>query len=290
MDSPNRQPEWLKWGFVLTWLPKLAPTSRALPRATYTVTLILFQPPVETMERLIEFAISPNWTDATIDPHVLVDIALVSWYDRIDKVSWEVTNLVRTDEEDVFRRTRVLGSTTNAKEPTAADFDLHLAHTSAKNAVFMIEALDAAIRLADSALADHEASEQAFHINIAHDSRVNIQNSRSVRLIAIVGLIFIPFGAITAIFGTQFFNSTGDGHLNLSSDFWILWAIAIPVTVVSLAVWKATERHDNQLPWGSALSSVPRWWMDGRRWAGRETGGGTGSEEVELRDIADQLV
>lgn len=177
MDSPNRQPEWLKWGFVLTWLPKLGPTSRGLPGATYTVALILFQPPVETMERLIDFVISPNWTDATIDPYVLVDIALVSWYHRIDKASWEVTNLVRTDEEDVFRRTRVLGSTTNATSPTVADFDLHQIHTSAKNAVFMIEALDAAIRLADSALADHEAPGEMS----ARNSRIWLNTHRLLR-------------------------------------------------------------------------------------------------------------
>lgn len=157
MDSPDRQPEWLKWGFVLTWLPKLGPTPSGSTPPTYTISLILFEPPVETMERLIDFVLSPNWTDAVADPYVLVDIALVSWYHRIDKVSWEVTNLVRTDEENVFRRTRMLDSTTNAMSAMAADFDLHQIHTSAKNAVFMIEALDAAIRLSDAALSDHKA-------------------------------------------------------------------------------------------------------------------------------------
>lgn len=133
-------------------------------------------------------------------------------------------------------------------------------------------------------------TEQAFHINIAHDSRVNLQNSRSVRLISIVGLIFIPFGTIAAIFGTQFFDSTGDGHINLSPDFWILWVIAIPVTVVSLVVWRTTERDGFQRPWGSALSSVPRWWRETRKWVGRGGRGGPESDAVELRDAASQLV
>lgn len=373
MDSPDRQPEWLKWGLVLTWLPKLGPTPWWLTQRTYTVALILFEPPVEAMERLVDFALSPAWTDATVDPYVLVDIALVSWYHRIDKVSWEVTDLVRADEEDVFRRTRTLGSTAaNTSSPIVVDFDLHQMHTSAKNAVFMLEALDAAIRLSDAALSDHEAAQrgtsandsrvwlsthhllrhrhelfhslklrtvscqarikntvdlvcnsssidlshhrvpplsahlihmqgaltgvstwltkQAFHINIAHDSRVNLRNSRSVRLISIVGLIFIPFGAITAIFGTQFFNSSGDGHVSLSSDFWILWVIAIPVTVVSLAVWRATERGGFRRHWESALSSVPRWWVGARKWVGRERRGETGSDAFELRDASSQLV
>lgn len=161
MDSPNQQPEWLKWGFVLSWLPKTAqaqtticPSSvRAIPRMTYTIMLIVFQHPVETLQQLIRCVQSPNWTDATIDPYVLVDIALSSWYHRIDKVAWEVTNLIRNEEEDIFRRARMLRSTI---ESTVTDLDLYRIHTSAKNAIFMIEALDAAIRLSDMALFDHE--------------------------------------------------------------------------------------------------------------------------------------
>jgi hypothetical protein len=128
----------------------------------------------------------------------------------------------------------------------------------------------------------HILTGQAFHINIAHDSRVNLQNSRSVRLISIMGLIFIPFGAITAIFGTQFFNTTGDGHVSLSPDFWMLWIIAIPVTAASLAAWRASERDDSQRPWGSALSSVPRWWLDAQKWVGWKRRAGRGSDPVDL--------
>jgi hypothetical protein len=41
-------------------------------------------------------------------------------------------------------------------ESGVTDLDLHRIHTSAKNAIFMLEALDAAIRLVDSTLSDHE--------------------------------------------------------------------------------------------------------------------------------------
>jgi hypothetical protein len=139
----NRQPEWLKWGFFLTWLP----TRRA---ATYTVALIVFEPPVETLERLLEFVRSPNWTDVTVDPYVLVDIALVSWYHRVDKVAWEVTNLIRNDERDIFGYAQKLQSNEWA-------LDLHQIHTNAKNAIFMLEALDAAIRQVDMALLEHKS-------------------------------------------------------------------------------------------------------------------------------------
>ena len=166
-NSPNRQPEWIKWGFVLTWLPTANANANAettgqpsgctaAPEVTYKVALVVFEPPVETMERLVHLVQSSNWTDVTVDPYVLVDVALVSWYHRIDRIAWEVTDLVRTDEKDIFRRARMLQS----NESTIADLDLHQIHTSAKNAIFMLEALDAAIRLVDMALLGHESLRQ----------------------------------------------------------------------------------------------------------------------------------
>ena len=100
---------------------------------------------------------------------------------------------------------------------------------------------------------------QAFHINTAHDSRVNLdnsrvnlENSRSVRIISLVGMVFIPFSTITSVFGTQFFTSAPDGdgataakHMHVSPDFWIMWAIAVPVTVIIVGLWRATEQGTN---------------------------------------------
>ncbi|KAK1757076.1 hypothetical protein QBC47DRAFT_451539 [Echria macrotheca] len=272
----NRQPEWLKWGFILTWTPK--PATSAPTR--HTVSLIAFDPPVETMQRLVSLLRSPSWTDVTVDPYLLVDIALASWHERIDQVAWEVNRMVRADEEDVFRRARMLRSSDTA----IVDLDLHRIHTSAKNAIFMVEALDAAIRSVDLALVNHgllrgtapgndiwentdrrlrhtcelfhstklrTASDQArikntvdlaFHINTVHDSQVNLDNSRSVRIISIVGMVFIPFGAVCSIFGTQFFSSADVArHIDLNPDFWMLWAIAVPLTLIILGVWKMVE-------------------------------------------------
>ncbi|KAK4234186.1 hypothetical protein C8A03DRAFT_47425 [Achaetomium macrosporum] len=335
-ETPERQPDWLKWGLVLSWLPKAraqTPGCHARPGpepgAAYTVALIVFQPPVDVLDRLIRFVQSARWTDANVDPYVLVDIALVSWYHRIDKVAWEVTNLVRQDEVDIFERARMLPSTADS---TVTDLDLHRIHTNAKNAIFMIEALDAAIRAVDAALADHEVLGQrrdkvwenthlhlqycrelfhstrlrtvssqarikntvdlAFHINTAHDSRVNLANSRSVRLISIVGLVFLPFSTITSIFGTQFFSS-GDEHMNVNPDFWLLWLVAVPVTLLILGVWRAGERDTLKWRFGSAeLLSLPRWWPTAKKGAGTISGRRSASitDGTELRNIEAQIV
>ncbi|EAQ84503.1 hypothetical protein CHGG_08517 [Chaetomium globosum CBS 148.51] len=331
MDSLDRQPEWLKSGFILTWLPRTAQARRPLnsssappevTQMTYTVGLLLFSPPVEALQRLVEFVKSPRWRTATFDPYVLVDIALVAWYHRIDKVAWDVTNLIRAEEEDIFQRARKLKSTA---ESVVTDLDLHRIHTSAKNAIFTIEALDAAIRLVDSTLSNHELFGQsqrgdrlwenthrllhhrrelfhstklrtvscqarikntidlAFHINTAHDSQVNLHNSRSVRLISIVGLVFIPFTAVTSIFGTQFFDY-GEQHMDVNPDFWILWVIALPLTLVIMTAWRASEHDTLQWPSSPARLSLARWRKD-RGWSERDRGSGATSGATELRNV-----
>ncbi|KAK3381195.1 hypothetical protein B0H63DRAFT_450561 [Podospora didyma] len=200
-DQRNRQPQWLKWGFILTWKPKT-------PGST-----------------------TPYATDVTVDPYILVDDALAPWHERIDKVAWDVNSLVRDDEEDIFRRAQMLRAGTDSGA-IVKHLGLHRIHTSAKNTIFMVEALDSAIRSVDLALADHKGLlpqgtggpgnvnlwenttrrlrhtsdlfhstrlrttscqerikntvDLAFYINTAYDSQVNLSNSRSVRVISIV--------------------------------------------------------------------------------------------------------
>jgi hypothetical protein len=147
-EVDTRDPAWLKWGFILTWQPRNSSTL-----ASFTITLLVFQPPVETLTQLMQFVQSPHWTDVTLDPYALVSICLASWHQRIDEVAWEVNStMVRADETDIFQRARTLRRTA----VSALDLDLHRIHTSAKHAIFMTEAMDAAIRSVDLALSGHE--------------------------------------------------------------------------------------------------------------------------------------
>ncbi|KAK4247700.1 hypothetical protein C7999DRAFT_14304 [Corynascus novoguineensis] len=332
-DRPNEQPNWLHWGFVMTWLPKIVRTASTSTTSQsnkkYSVALIAFQPPFEMFQRIFNFVRFANWADVTVDPYVLVDLALMSWYHRFDQVAWEVTALVRTEEIDVFRRARLLRSA----ESSIEGLDLHRLHTSAKDAIFMLEGLDAAIRLAEAAMSAHEWSRQrdetvsenthrllrhrlelfhstrlrmvscqariknsvdlAFHINTAHDSLVNLRNSRSVRTISIVGMVFIPFGAITGVFGTQFFTPQAHGqHMDVNPDLWVLFAIAIPVTLFIMAIWQVSEHDHLKLwrldPFGPALV---RWREARSRVFGRgaKGDGGDALEATELQNLPPAL-
>ena len=98
-----------------------------------------------------------------------------------------------------------------------------------------------------------------------------------MRTIAVVGLAFLPFTAITSIFGTQFFNyvdtttpteSSGpigplsgrSGRLAYSSDFWILWATAIPFTAIFLGSWFISQNWTSAKPRLAGLRGGV-WWM-----------------------------
>ena len=100
--------------------------------------------------------------------------------------------------------------------------------------------------------------------------------------------MFIPFTAVTSIFGTQFFDY-GEQHMTVNPDFWVLWIIAVPLTLLIMTAWRASE--GNTLDWSSSSARLPlaRWWKD-RRW--NEGGRGTGvtSEATELRNIGPRNV
>jgi hypothetical protein len=130
---------------------------------------------------------------------------------------------------------------------------------------------------------------------MAHDSAVNLEHSRSVRLMSILGLVFIPFSAVTSVFGTQFFSPADDGrHMQVSADFWMLWTTALPLTLVILAVWCATERRE-PLKWPApARFPLPRWWPEAAARKGmaaaRGSGGGMLAAATELRNLGSQIV
>ncbi len=112
-----------------------------------------------------------------------------------------------------------------------------------------------------------------------------------MRLISIVGLVFIPFTAITSVFGTQFFVAQ-DEHMAINPDFWVLWVIAIPVTLLILAMWRVTEQDDLKWPLESAGAHMPRWWSAAQRSTRRNRGSSavTGGTGFELRDMGSQGV
>lgn len=89
----------------------------------------------------------------------------------------------------------------------------------------------------------------AFHVTSQHSNLISMQiahaaqvDSRAMRTISILGLVFLPGTFISAVFSMSFFNFTPatvdqPGRWNVSEKFWLYWAVAIPVTALTVAVW-----------------------------------------------------
>ena len=84
------------------------------------------------------------------------------------------------------------------------------------------------------------------------NSRIMQRDSHTMRGISILALFFLPITAVSSIFGTQFFSTvevkednrdpTENPFTDLNGKFWILWAIAGPLTVVIGVLWLLWER------------------------------------------------
>ncbi|OBT38898.1 hypothetical protein VE00_10782 [Pseudogymnoascus sp. WSF 3629] len=99
----------------------------------------------------------------------------------------------------------------------------------------------------------------AFNTVAQHDSHIAVLvgkatqiDSAAVKTISVLGLAFLPGTFICALFSTSFFNfSPGSGtdpqHWTISEKFWIYWAVAIPLTVATVACWFMWQRLNSSL-------------------------------------------
>ena len=66
------------------------------------------------------------------------------------------------------------------------------------------------------------------------------QDSKNMKLIAIVGLIYLPGTFVSGIFGMNFFSfEDQNGHQtwNVSDKFYIYLAITLPLTLLTISIW-----------------------------------------------------
>ncbi|EFQ31735.1 hypothetical protein CGRA01v4_04759 [Colletotrichum graminicola] len=105
-----------------------------------------------------------------------------------------------------------------------------------------------------SSLQERSASNKARHFNeisLAYnmvaqfDSRVSVaigratqRDSEAMKTIAFLTLLFLPATFVSAVFSTSFFNFDSEsGSWQVSDQFWIYWAVAVPITAVTAVLW-----------------------------------------------------
>jgi len=113
----------------------------------------------------------------------------------------------------------------------------------------------------------------SFNLVTQQDSRIMQRDSKSMRTIAVVTMVFLPVATVAGVFGSQLItlDSTAQYHLRVSPDFWILWAIAVPLTVVVMVVWRLWYMHTRaklmkgKHPGGDGATKFMQWRPWGQR-------------------------
>ncbi|KAL5342086.1 hypothetical protein BJX70DRAFT_336404 [Aspergillus crustosus] len=81
-----------------------------------------------------------------------------------------------------------------------------------------------------------------------HDAR---SDSNMMKTVAVVSMVYLPGTFVSGMFGTNFFSFQADpGNTWLTADeFWIYWAVTIPLTLATMAVWAIWHFRDHYSVW-----------------------------------------
>ncbi|KAI9713842.1 MAG: hypothetical protein M1820_000572 [Bogoriella megaspora] len=71
----------------------------------------------------------------------------------------------------------------------------------------------------------------AFNLVSQQNNRTVMAESRNMKVIATISLVFLPFALVTALFSTPFFSNNPGSRVWVSKDIWIFWVIIIPLTI-----------------------------------------------------------
>ena len=74
---------------------------------------------------------------------------------------------------------------------------------------------------------------------LAHAAK---RDSTAMKTISLLGAIFFPGAYLASVFSMTFFNFQNPGP-SVSDQFWIYWAVTIPVTILIVAIWYVWEKR-----------------------------------------------
>jgi hypothetical protein len=157
--------------------PTLTSSDQPTPEPSRQVTLICFQPLPGLWLAINRLFKSDCWEDVLKDPYLLINASLEAWHELIDESAWKLLDLSRQAErvrfssslpiskeffvselngQSTFEHSAQLGS--NGSERIAINYNG--IHNLAKDAIHMVEGLDAVLRSVECALRCHSEKEK----------------------------------------------------------------------------------------------------------------------------------
>ncbi|CAL8582361.1 hypothetical protein XPA_008028 [Xanthoria parietina] len=101
---------------------------------------------------------------------------------------------------------------------------------------------DVTVRYSSTSLMQQEDS--TLSRSVALDSKklaeASTRDSSSMKAVAVLTMVFLPSTAVATIFSMGPFWSSEPGSIfSVSTEFWLYWAITLPLTTVVIVVWQA---------------------------------------------------
>ncbi|KAF2129100.1 hypothetical protein P153DRAFT_341599 [Dothidotthia symphoricarpi CBS 119687] len=241
------------------------------------VELFCFGAPITLRDRFQKFKGLATCDDLLQDPYVLLEIVLEEMYKVLDATGWAIADVFGHIETRTFGMASAPGKAVKDL-PNDHFTGLHnlAKHTIylRENCESALATLEALQEHHNATTGDHPNQTQeftrealryrktlfqstqrrlasldkrmtniiqlSFHIVTQGDSRLMQSESQSMKTIAVMTLVFMPLGTVAAIFGTQFMKLEDEKpyRLRVSNDFWLLWLIAVPLTVLVMIIWR----------------------------------------------------
>lgn len=150
------KPRWRRSAVVLKWVPTPSSNNKSTSAPSRQVTLICFQPVEGILVAINRLFKSSRWEDALRDPYFLINASFETWHELVDENAWKLVDLSREAERSIFERSAQLEI--DSAELLAIDYNS--IHNLAKDAIHMVEGLDASLRSLECALRYHSEMEK----------------------------------------------------------------------------------------------------------------------------------
>lgn len=81
-----------------------------------------------------------------------------------------------------------------------------------------------------------------------HELHVNLQVANSMKILAIVTVLFLPATFVASLFSINMFDwHLADGE-TVSHQFWIYWVVTVPLTIVIIVAFGLITSKKSDLP------------------------------------------
>ena len=135
----------------------------------------------------------------------------------------------------------------------------------------------------------------SFNLVTQADSSVLKTDSRAMKFIAFLTLVFLPATGVASVFSTPFFDvdwespGSNDRSLRTAKSFWLFWAVVLPLTLVGLLLCFAWVNlpEDYKIKIKTWVGKLAKSGRERSMTMVRKNSRAFGKEDVEERGIGD---